>query len=214
MEVMVLNTKDVSYLEKDLLKDGQLIAVSFDKIKNTPQEDISLFCVKNAIYQIITTELVDFVRQEIGGEIAVEIGAGNGCLGRALGIKLTDNKMQQGNDLVNEFYDKLQQTRIEYPNDVIKMAGNEAVRHYRPKVVVASWVTQKWKPGMVHGSILGVNECAFKGKIKKYIHVGNERIHGDKEILKKFPVKQYKFPWLVSRSMHRDKNIIYVFDCK
>src|SRR5262245_30484366 len=86
----VLVDADIRDVEKILLdENGFLQPVPFSAIKEFSQNQISLFCLKHAVYQIITTELVEFVREQLHGfNKPIEIGAGNGCLGRSLGIPL------------------------------------------------------------------------------------------------------------------------------
>lgn len=218
MNAHIIIDADISHLEKLLLKNGLMIPVDYELIKDEPQENISNFCVQHGIYQIITTQLVDFIRNEIGGQAAIEIGSGNGCLGRALGIPLTDNRMQEWPH-IRHYYLLSQQQPINYPRDVQKLDAADAIKKFKPDVVVASWVTQKWKFGMgknVGANEHGIDETKFKGLIKKYILVGNEDSHGDKDILlfKTFPVITYKFDWLVSRSLSKQKNLIYIFNCQ
>ncbi|MGV2829803.1 hypothetical protein [Myxosarcina sp. GI1(2024)] len=44
-----------------------------------------------------------------------------------------------------------------------------------------------------------------------YVFIGNEDIHGDREIMNK-PHKNYHFDWLVSRSKYLEQNRIYVWN--
>jgi len=211
--VTELKKEDISHVEGILLRDGVLQVVDYERIKDMTTNQLCLFCVKHAVYQIVTTELVDFIRTEIGTKKAIEIGGGNGCLGRALGIPVTDLKAQENAD-VRAMYALMQQPVITYGQDVVKMEAMDAISSYGPEVVVSAWVTQKWKPGIKHGFDRGVDETYYKGRIEKYIFVGNQGPHGDKVIMKQFPFKKYQFDWLVSRSWYKDKNAIYVFDTK
>ena len=61
MDYSVINKTDISYLEEMLLKDGQLQAVSFEYLKDVPQNDISYFCTKHGFYCIPTVELLLFL---------------------------------------------------------------------------------------------------------------------------------------------------------
>ena len=210
--VTELKNEDISHLEGIMLKDGILQVVDYERIKDFTTNQMCLFCVRHAVYQIVTTELVNFIKGEIGTKKAIEIGGGNGCLGRALGIPVTDLKAQENSD-VQAMYRLMQQPVITYGQDVVKMEAMDAISTYAPDVVVSAWVTQRWKPGIKHGFDRGVSETYYKGKIEKYIFVGNEGPHGDKEIMKMYPVKKYKFDWLVSRSWYKGKNCIWVFDC-
>lgn len=198
-------------------EEGRIKPVAFKEINRFSQNDISAFCVRHGLYQLPTIELIKWLKEEMGDPShAIEVGAGNGCIGRALGIKMYDN-MHQDSDLMQEYYATMNQPTVKYGGDVIKMNGNKAVNCFRPKVVISCWVTQKFLQGdserkpPTNSSMYGVNELDYIGKLEKYIHVGNENVHHDKRLLRKVWYREYKFPWLVSRSLDRDKNVIYLF---
>lgn len=205
---------DIKPLEDLIIKNEKIIAVPFNVLNKFPQEMISLFCHRHALYQIPTVELIDFIKNEIGCAQVIEIGSGNGCMGRSLGVKLTDNKMQQLPEIINH-YAILKQPVITYGDDVEKIDAISAVKKYKPQVVVASWVTHFWLPGMTSGNVYGIKEEElFENGVEKYIHTGNSDTHQYKPILNKYPVKKYKFPWIISRSMKRELNEIYIFTNK
>ncbi len=215
MGLNLLNNVDVSPLEDLLIRDGKIIPVPFSKLKDFSQESISVFCHKHALYQVPTTELIDFLKSEIGNLPSIEIGAGNGCIGRSLGIMMTDNKMQ---DLphIKLLYSMQGQPTVKYGNDVEEIPAIDAVIRYKPKIVVACWVTHFFQEGMTAGNMYGIKEEElFDNGVEKYIHVGNESPttgHTNKPILFKYPVKKYKFPWLLSRSMKKELNTIFIFN--
>lgn len=121
--------------------------------------------------------------------------------------------MQRRPDIMAH-YAALKQPLIKYPPDIIELDANDAVEKYTPDVVIGTWVTQKCYLPTEEGNYWGFKEDLFKGKVKKYIFIGNRATHGRKKILKLFPHKTYQFDWLVTRSMQKDKNVIYVFDCE
>lgn len=213
--IKIISKVDTFEIERLLIKEGKLQPVSFNVLNKFTQTEISNFCALNGIYQIFTTELIEWLRNEIGDNVAIEIGAGNGCLGRALSIPMYDNFMQTWAE-IKGYYQMLGQKTVAYGNDVINADANDIIKNKRPEIVVAAWVTQKWQPhykeGVHEGNMFGVDETKFKTRIRKYIHIGNENTHGAKEILGLYPHKAFHFPWLISRSMARDKNVIYVFN--
>lgn len=208
---------DIKPLEDLMIHDGKIVPVPFSMIKDISQEAISVFCHKHALYQFPTTELIDFIKNEIGGNMAIEIGAGNGCIGRSVGIIMTDNFMQTWDD-IKKVYAVTRQPVITYGKDVEEIPALDAINRFKPKVVVACWVTHKWKEGMSTGNMYGVEEeKIFDLGVEKYIHVGNENSttgHTFKPILEKYEVQKFRFPWLVSRSMQRDLNTIFIFNRK
>lgn len=212
MIMSFLKNQDISPLEEILISDGKIVPVDYQQIEDFPQELISLFCVKYGIYQVPTTELIAFLASEISGLDTIEIGAGNGCIGRALNIHMTDN-MQQNWPEVKNFYEALRQAICNYGDDVEEMDANDAVLKYKPECVVGCWITEKWSPGDKKGNMYGPNECKmFVDGIKKYIMVGNTNTHAGKKLERIYKPKKLKFPWLISRSMNKNDNLIYIFE--
>ena len=210
----LLAVSDIQELERLLLVDGKIQCLPFDVLNNFTQEQISLFCHKWAIYQLPTKELIDFIKIQIGDKSVIEIGSGNGCMGRNLGIRMTDNKMQELPEII-AYYRMMGQPTIKYGDDVEKIDAISAIKKYRPECVVASWVTHKFKEGMESGNALGIEEEEIFGNgVEKYIHIGNEKTHIYKPILNLFPVKKFKHKTIISRSMSREENIIYIFTKK
>lgn len=207
----------IKELENLLIDEqGRIKPISAKELKKFSQDDISGFCHRHAIYQLPILELLDWLREQTNDERAIqgnviEIGSGNGCIGRNIPALMFDNFMQQ-EPAVKEYYELLKQPVITYGSDVRRMTANDAIDAFKPAVVIGCWVTQKWYPGCKDGNVLGVNEMDFKGKVKKYIVVGNEMVHGKKKILEHIPYKTYKFDWLLSRSVYPQKNIIYEFN--
>ena len=207
----LLNNTDISELESFLLKEGKVQNLPYEQLNRFSQNDISVFCHKHAIYQLPTAELINFIQKHIGGESAIEIGSGNGCMGRSLGIPMTDNKMQSLPE-IKAYYELMGQPVIRYGEDVEEIDAISAVKKYRPKVVVASWVTDKYREGMQVGNAMGIEEeLLFENGVEKYIHIGNENVHEQKPILSMFPVRKFKHKTIISRSMSREKNIVYIF---
>lgn len=212
MNVTIMpNDIDISELESLILKDGKIIPVSYYELSRFSTNQLAMFGHKYAIYQYPTTELLDFINSEIDRKPAIEIGSGNGCIGRNLGIKMTDNKQQEFPEIA-AYYRLTGQPTITYGEDVEKIDANSAVKKYNPEVVVACWVTHKWASGGVSGNMHGPEEeLMFENGVKKYIHVGNSSIHKDKPILKKIPMKKVIAPWVISRSVKPEFNVIYIF---
>ena len=213
MQASILEYANINELEKHMVKDGKIMPISYQVLKTFSKEQLATFAHKYAIYQYPTVELLAFITSEIGDHRqAMEIGAGNGCFGRSLGIRMVDN-YQQEMPQVKEMYDLAMQPTIKYGKDVEKIGGNEAVLKYKPKTVLACWVTDKWDNATKSGNYWGVKEeDLFNNGVKKYIHVGNDKTHLVKPILKKIKHKKYYFPWLITRSLSTEANSIYVFE--
>ena len=212
MSVAIINPWIPPELEMLLLPAGQLVAVPAAELARFGQEQLSAFCHKHAVYQLPTTELIQFLAAETGSRCAIEIGAGNGSVGRALRIPRTDSHLQQSNEPgVTALYDRPGQPRIVYPPDVEKLTAQQAVAAYRPQVVIGCWITERYRSETGRGMAYGVDEQALLEQVETYIHVGNKRTHGGKGILRRAWHRQLQPSWLYSRSMHKGDNIIYVF---
>lgn len=166
----------------------------------------------NGYYSLPTIELCALVKELIAGRSAIEIGSGYGVLGEALGIPCTDNHMQMRPD-IEAMYRAARQHPIRYPKHVEKLEALDAVKKYKPQVVVASWVTQDWKNDGLEGLIGGVDEEALLEMVDCYIMIGHENTHRQKRILKK-PHDVIRTPFLYSRGMDETKNVIYVWSKK
>lgn len=204
--------EDISELESVLMRNGRIVPAASETLLTFGQNALSVFCHKHGVYQLPTTELVSFLSKEIEGMHTIEIGSGNGVIGRSLGIMMTDNYMQTWPEIIAH-YESVKQPVVQYGKDVKEIAANPAVRTYRPKVVVGCWITHLWKEGMKEGNMHGVDELAMFGNgIEKYIHVGNLNTHQHKPILKNkhLRIETYQFPWLLSRSLAYKDNIIHI----
>lgn len=110
-------------------------------LSDIPSDAMRLWCHKRAIYLAPSIELIAWLKDRIGGRSAIEVGAGNGAVGRALGVPITDNRCQEWAD-VRAYYAMAGQPTVQYPKDVEAISALDAVSKYRPQVVVACWLTE------------------------------------------------------------------------
>ena len=61
----------------------------------TTRDERALFGHRHGLYGFPTVELVEHLRELIGGRAAIEIGSGHGVLADALGIPATDSRQQE-----------------------------------------------------------------------------------------------------------------------
>ena len=171
-------------------------------------EDRVAFCVASGSYLLPTTELVAALKAAIGGRTALEIGSGSGVLAKALGIRATDNRMQEWPE-VKKLYGSLQQAVVTYGENVEEIDAEEAVRKYKPQVVVAAWVTHKYDPARPYagGNEHGVIEENIIDNCETYIFVGNSKVHANKSIWAR-PHTWIEPPWLYSRAINGSPNFI------
>jgi hypothetical protein len=215
MTFSILNSPSGGFkdLSVDLIReDGKLKLLPADHYKQYRWEDFRYFCHEYARYGIPTIELVDYIKQIIDDRCAIEIGAGAGDLGFHLGIHMTDSKKQQDDLIIRAYYKAMNQPTIKYPKDVEKIDSLEAVKKYKPKVVVASWITPYSKHETTFGSNPnGVKEDKILELVDTFIIIGNIGIHGDKPILS-FTHKSVNAPWIVSRAKNDGKNVIFIWE--
>lgn len=219
MGAYVLKAADIRYLEEEIFdSNGLLKPMPYKFYSTIPDEHLALCGHKHGIYLFPTIELVQLVAREIGSRKAIEIGAGNGCLGRALGIPMTDSHLQGKPDIKGS-YEAMGQPIIKYPSDVIRMTAEEAMDHYKPECVVAAWVTQKWHKGDKDGCIHGVDEWEVINRVDKYIFIGNYGVHMGKRVMRRYGLaigqahnKDGQDPVIYSRSMHRELDAMWFWE--
>lgn len=211
----IVPNRSVKYLDALMLDEQRrLRPVSSAALYQVDPTDLKLWCHHNAVYGIPTHELVGWIRDRIGGRSAIEIGSGNGCLGRALGIPRTDSRLQEQPEM-KAFYAFAGQPVITYGEDVERLEALEAVTKYKPQVVVGQWVTQ-WtdptKPEEANGSIFGVRENLLLEQVETYIMVGNSTVHGTKQLIQQHPPEMIRAHWIWSRSAQQNQNFILIWD--
>lgn len=219
MQMQILPSLDVSYLDTLLLKDGVLQNLSAKLLKTIPHLHLRLWCHKYAIYGLPSVELIDLINAHIGGENCIEIGSGCGVFGRVLNIPATDSFIQATPEMIAQ-YKMLGQPVVEYGANVLKFEAEEAIDNFKPHTVFGSWVTQYVSPLATTapaggGSIYGLKETSFIHKIKKYIVYGNELIHGAKELfsMRGIKVTKIKDPEIMfSRASAPEENCLYVIE--
>lgn len=211
--MFVLPNSDIGYLEALLYDENrQLRVLPYADLADVPQEHLSQFCAQQGVYCIPTLELVDFLRAEIAGEKAIEIGAGNGALGTALGIPITDSRMQEEPQM-RRIYADLQQATVRYGPNVQRYDAADAIRRFKPHTVIAAWVTHQFDSHEAwrKGSIFGVDEGALLRRVRRYIFIGNEEVHGPKPVLER-PHRTVHAEWLLSRAMNGTPNAIWIWE--
>jgi hypothetical protein len=209
----IIDRVDTSYLDADLLdNDSHLIVKPASFYRNIPQDHLSLWGHVHGVYCLPTVELIDWLSNHLEVNKTIEIGAGIGTIGRTLGIPITDSCFMRNNPEVAMFYKLAGQPTTAYPNDIVEMDAITAIKHYKPEVVIASWVTHKYNEQMHwrEGNVFGVDESFILANVNKYILIGNETVHSRKPILE-VPHETFKFDWLYSRSTTPQANIIYLW---
>jgi hypothetical protein len=212
MRAMVMKPQDISGLEQ-LFKGGELMVVPTSFYRSFTQEQIACFGHTHALYCLPTVELIEWLRAEIGERSAIEIGAGQGAIGRALGIPRTDSRIQERPD-VALYYEIMGQPTTACPPDVETLEALAAVEKYRPQVVIGSWITQKYMVGpkmRQNSSVYGPDEEEILERVELYIHIGHKAAHGDKRIINRLLTEHPAPSWYVSRSLEQSGNVVQIF---
>jgi hypothetical protein len=168
----------------------------------------AVFGTRHGLYGLPTEELVTWLKTVTGDRTAIEIGAGHGALAAAIGIPATDNR-QQEEPAVVAYYAAIRQPAIQYGLDVEKLTAAEAVTKYRPQVVIASWVTHKYREDRhdAGGNMFGVVEEDIIDACETYIFIGNRKVHALKSIWTR-PHRVIEPDWLFSRASNGSPDFI------
>lgn len=195
------NTRDLSPLALDDNGELRILPASF--WAETTREERAAFGVRNGIYCFPTLELVEHLKGVIGDRTAIEVGAGSGVLGKALGIPATDNRMQEWPQ-VKGLYSALAQPVVAYGDHVEEMDAVQAVEHYKPDVVIAAWLTHRYSREHPErgGNIYGVDELALLRKAGEYVFIGNAHVHRGKPLWGRKPADYVEPPWVYSRAFN------------
>lgn len=208
MKLDINKLKDIS--SSLLLPNGRLKLLSEKEYDKFASNDLRYFCHTHARYGLPTVELIEYIKNIIAGRSAIEIGSGHGDLGYHLGIPMTDSK-EQYDPSIHAYYEAVGQPIIQYPDAVEKLEALEAVNKYKPKVIVASWVTT-YSPfeTTFASSPSGVKEDKLLSQVETYILVGNEDNHRDKPIMKLSHTTE-KGSFIRSRAKFPENDRIYVW---
>ena len=190
---------------------GKIKVVGSEVYKQFSQSHIAQLCLKHGVYCLPTTELIMWLKHRIGDRKAIEVGAGCGVVGRAVGIKMTDNH-QQAMPKYAALYAAMEQPTVNYGYDVLKCDAEQAIKRFKPEVVLGCWVTHLYNPYEHErgGNEIGLDENKIVRRVKEYIVVGNHSVHHPKPILD-LPHEVFRPSWLVSRAKASEENCIYIW---
>lgn len=173
--------------------------------------EVRLLLHETGTYVVPTEELIEFLDGLIGEESAIEICAGNGFVGRELGIPVTDSYQQQDDPATSLLYSLAGQPTIKYPKDVVKLEANKAVDKFRPHTVIACYATHKWRYDTMSGNDKGVDFQKLLRKVKRLVLVGNTEVHKDNPLMD-IPHEEIILPGYITRSAHPETNRIFIWE--
>lgn len=202
-------------LDKGLLDaEGRMHVLPAAELRRVPHTALQVWMQARGRYQLPTVELVEWLRARIAGRPSVEIGAGCGDVGRAVGgVTLTDSYFQTKAE-IQRHYGTIGSQPISPPPDVMRREGLRAAMRYQPDVCLACWVTQAYAPGDKEretGSCVGgVDFHELLRWVGELVFVGNAGTHRDMRLLQ-IEHEEYAPDWLVSRAHDQSANRIWVW---
>lgn len=227
MRVNVVNPdmEEVKELQSKFIVNGLPVPTPASELLSYEYCSVRALMQLNAVYVWPTLELINWIKannQELSSTI--EIGAGNGVLSRELGIPATDSFMQSTkfepkNKMEDEtqkqalaYYGLMKQQLIHYGDNVEQYDAVDAIQKYKPKHILGCYITHKFKEGMRHGNMLGVNEewILQRRQFQSYTMIGNLKVHEEKPILK-IPHQEIEIDGLVLRAEKPELNRIFVW---
>lgn len=176
-----------------------------------PFEEVRMLLHETGTYVIPTEELIDYLDAMLGSQSCIEIGAGNGWIGRELDMTMTDSYMQRDNKLVVQYYKKIGQPTIKYPSDVLKMDALTAVRRFRPHTVLGCYVTHKWRNDTQDGNDWGVDFPRLLKSVQRLILVGNLDVHRNNPLMA-MPHDEILLDGLLTRAEDSTRNRIFIWN--
>lgn len=214
MRMDILPSGDTSPIDREVMDGNRIRLLPAAVWRQFPHDLLRQWCNDRARYGVVTQELVDFIKPIINGRRALEVAAGMGDLGFHLGVPMTDSHLQE-RPMMRKYYETFKQTLTTPPADVRKRGAIQAIRDYRPQVVIASWLTQKFAAGDeergIGSNIYGPDEREIIWACDTYIHIGNAHVHGDKRVLA-LPHETHRPDWMVSRAANQFANCIYIWE--
>ena len=125
-------------------------------------------------------------------------------------MRRTDSYVQVDDPSVAAYYALTRQPPVQPLPGVIKASARAAVRNFRPQAVFGSWITQCKPDKAGLGSDHGPDEVTLLKRVKHYLHVGTDTVHGSKHI-NDLPHELLRFPWIVSRTSDPAANHIRIW---
>jgi hypothetical protein len=201
-------------LDELLQPEGTLIPVPSVRLRRFDYTHLRVWCHLRAVYGIPTIELVEYLRDLMPTD-ALEIGAGNGAFGRALGIPRTDSYLQSWPE-IRALYAAQQQPVIDYPGDVECLDYVDAIEKYKPQAVFGSWVTHKYDPGnhAAGGNVYGVSWEALLARCPLCVMYGNKAVHQGNPAMKHPKLRRLQAPWMWSRARCPEDNAVFIWDLR
>jgi hypothetical protein len=215
MTQRALNHFNTQHLDSVLLdNEGRLKVLDTVVFGQINPIELKVWARNNGVFHFITTEMITWLKDRISGKAAIEICAGKGTIGRALGIPSTDSYVLQKPRNLYKIVE-LGEEPTNPPPDVLRYEAMQAVRKFKPAVVVGAFVSQVHRPwedyNIIPSSPFGVDEELLLQHVQTYIMFGNKGPHKFKRIFK-HKHKEYSFPWLHTRAQNQQLNRVWIWN--
>lgn len=212
-EMYAFNTRGLRDLAADCLDlEGRLKVMPASFYANVKREERAWFANRYGFYSLPTVELADWLRELIAGRSAIEIGSGNGVLAQYLGIPATDSRVQDEPG-IRAYYQLMRQATVDYGPNVERIEALDAVKKYKPEVVIGCWITHRYnaRDPDREGNALGPDLPAILKVCKQLVLIGNELVHAKNPLWRRPHAVQYP-PWLYARSFNYGREFIAIWD--
>lgn len=211
MDLIILPQEtDTQPIKESVYKDGEFQILGSSFWNKFSKDQILKFMNEESLYVLPTEELLDFLDKEIGENSAIEVGAGRGIIGRELNIRTTDSH-QQSDAFMKALYKAYNTTPIKYPHYIEKIDAVSAARKYRPHTILGCFVTHKWRGDTQSGNDFGIDMTKMFSFAKKFILVGNKKIHNDNPLMR-LPHKEIELEGLITRGFNSELNRIFIWE--
>lgn len=195
-------------------EDGLLRLLPLAAYEVIPRPLLSYWAMLWGYWILPTVELVAWVREQLGDRPAVEVAAGAGVLGRALGIACIDWNTRR------HFPEIALITRLAQQRDpargahVLDEEAWAAIVQRRPRAVVAAYPVQRvyeGDPAVFGGSRCGIEEWRIVRSVERYLVLGSAGAIGKRKI-SRLPHRRVRAPGLVTRCLYPEEEYAWIWD--
>ena len=212
MEIQGIDRELSTQNVRGAVMDGKDIKILPASVwRSFSKEELKKWMWETGTYVLPTEELIDCLDGLIGQEKTIEIGAGNGWIGRELDIPMTDSYQQQDDEETVLIYDLAGQPRIRYPKDVRKVDAITAVKTFRPHTVLGCYVTHKWRYDTMSGNNKGIDFQKMMRYCRRFILVGNIETHKDNPLMEETH-REIELDGLLTRATDETRNRIFIWE--
>lgn len=198
-------------------KDYHFHPIPANEVRKYNFDTINYFMQVAGIYTFPTMELIDWLNDQVDEVYedtitpAIEIGCGNGWIGRSLEIPFSDSRVHDKLE-IKMMMESCGCIPIQYPDDVKTLEASDAIRMYHPEYIIASYPVAKFIPGSDYGSVYGIDQQFVSTHCHKYFFIGNKRVHSRDPLMKR-KHQEIELDGLITRGDNSQARI-FIFENK